>query len=280
MLANIVLAVLLHLSGQKEPVDPSLIPGMISVMYRDGVTSEQRRAFEKSVGLPEPTPEILDEELRPFEKSVGLPESTPKSLKGVILYNYKVTEGHEKFWEVVLKDFAIVRMVGQASDWRHDWADLHRHTSAAAKTQTRLELHFMKSPSSPSSPLATASVSFTQMLDAKIDQYFRDNYASIATVNVIKRGDNFIELSIDKMKGKVINEPQFWERLDIYLVFFQEGNGAMLHVVYDGYFATGIGSKPPPDESYSNMSKQYDRELSLYADITTTALKSYLEKNQ
>jgi hypothetical protein len=63
-------------------------------------------------------------------------------------------------------------------------------------------------------------------------------------------------------------------------VFFQKGDGARLHVVYDGYFATGIGSKPPPDASYSNISERYDRELSRYADITTTALKSYLEKSQ
>jgi hypothetical protein len=59
MLASIVLSVLLHLPGQIEPGEPHLIPGKIEVTYHRGVTSEERRAFEKSVGLPEPTLESL-----------------------------------------------------------------------------------------------------------------------------------------------------------------------------------------------------------------------------
>jgi hypothetical protein len=251
MLASIVLSVLLHLPGQMERVDPHLIPGKIDVAYQEGVTSEQREAFEKSVGLPEPT---------------GIP---------CVLCTYKVVEGHEKFWELVLKDSANVHIVASVEQARRpkSRAELLAEQASGPHREAQVALRFR-------SPFARFSVSLGEMLDAKINQYFLDKYAPIATVNVIKRGDHFIELSIDKMKGRVISEPHFWERLDIYVVFFYTKNEAKLYVDYDGYFATGIGSRPPPDESYSNMSERYGRELSRYADMTTTALVSYLKKGQ
>lgn len=191
-----------------------------------------------------------------FEWRVGLPE--PMGRTPCVKCTYKVPEGHEQFWIAVLQDFANSSIVESVSD-----------RDAAAATHNQVAW-----------PLNSVLVSSTEMLDAKINQYFRDKYARIATVNVIKGGDHSIELSIDKMKGQVIKERHFWERLDIYVVFFYTGNEARLYVDYDGYFATGIGSRPPPDESYSSMSKRYDGELSRYADMTTTALMSYLKKGR
>jgi hypothetical protein len=245
MLASIVLSVLLHLPGQREPVDAHLIPGEIEVTYDDGVTSEQRRAFEKSLGLPEPTP--------------GIP---------CVACIYKVPEGHEKFWEMVLKDRANHDIV-----WRVEQPRRRLPADDAAGPHTQVAWRL-------TNPSNTSSVPLAEMLDAKINQYFHDHYAGIATVNVIKRGDHFIELFIDKMKGQVIKEPHFWERLDIYVVFLYTRKEARLYVDYDGYFATGIGSKPPPDKSYSDMSEGYSWDLSRYADLTTTDLKAYLEKGQ
>ena len=251
MLATIVLSLLLHVPGQEERVDRLVIPGKIDVTYDGAVTSEQRSAFEKSVGLPEPT---------------EIP---------CVTCTYKVHEGHETFWELVLEDSANVHIVESVKRPRRPLSRAEFLALSQAGPHREAQVVWRLR-----SPFARLSVALAEMLDAKIDQYFRDSYAGIVTVNVIKRGDHFIELSIDKMKGQVIREPHFWERLEIYVVFFYTQNRAKLYVDYDGYFATGIGSKSPPDESYSNMSEHYDRELSRYADMTTTALVSYLKKGE
>ncbi|SRR6266436_6097971 len=245
MLASIVLSVLLHLPGQMERVDPHLIPGEISVTYREYVTPDQRKAFEQSVGLPEPISEAR-----------------------CVVCTYKVLEGHEQFWETVVKEIGGIRIL-----WRVEQPRRRIPSDEAAGPHGEVTWRLRK-------PFKGFSASFAEMIDAKINQYFQDNYTGIATVNVIKRGDHFIELSIDKMKGQVIKEPHFWERLDIYVVFFQTQKEARLYVDDDGYFATGIGSRPPPDESYSNMGRSYDWELRRYADAMTTALASYLKKDQ
>ena len=79
-------------------------------------------------------------------------------------------------------------------------------------------------------------------------------------------GDFFVAFVVEAMRGEVIADQNYWERLrgDLYLL---PGSALQLRLHLDGRFAAGgIGGRPPDDSGFADMEPRFAEQLTTYAN--------------
>ena len=107
-------------------------------------------------------------------------------------------------------------------------------------------------------------------LDEALVQFYRARFSQRAKVTILKRGDRFLKLQVDGLRGEVLPALKVWERIEVYFVFFKDNDRTALHSAFDGYYAPGVGSRPPKE--FLDMSSTYHKELSDFASRMTEEL--------
>jgi hypothetical protein len=213
---------------------------VIAVKYRVMVTDDQRKDFEHRVGLDSLCSGAPD------------PIYTVGHVGGT--YRYRVPSGHVRFWLEIFSATPIVTWAG-----KHELVDsLKRETSITVKT--------------------IESTSPSKQVRVRLEQFFRGLYQNGPSFHQLDCGDDCVHVTADQLKAVVIPSGTLWESLDIYVVLSDDGSKVNVHMIVDGYCATGVGSQPPSLSSYSSMELQYPREIYQYTDQLVGQLKIALEK--
>jgi hypothetical protein len=222
---------------------PLLVADTIWVRYRDQVTEKERGALEKDVGG-------------------NLQFKTRFHWVGEI-FEYGVPNGHAGFWKEVLRDSPIVETAGEVQ------------YMASIKRETTVYSDAIE-PSKPRTSLPVQGTS--QELFDRIQGFFGSRYKGQGRLQPSACGSSCISMTVDHLRGVVIESEKLWERIDFYIVLSPKGPQTNLHLIMDGYYAAGLGTQPPGISSYTAMEVRYFREFSTYADRLIADLRQVLER--
>lgn len=92
-------------------------------------------------------------------------------------------------------------------------------------------------------------------------------------VKIIKYSEYYVEVIIEGLRGKIIDQQNNWERLEVMFIISPYAEGSEVRLVLDGRYAAGINR--PSISSYSDMELIHSKELQLYASSLLTKLKIY-----
>jgi hypothetical protein len=98
----------------------------------------------------------------------------------------------------------------------------------------------------------------------------KKKYPRPSVVRVIERHQNLVKVEISGLRGSVLSEHNYWERLEIHLVLLKPGEA---EAMVEGSYATGIGDVPPATSAYESMEKEYYSDLLKFTKITFANLQ-------
>jgi hypothetical protein len=115
---------------------------------------------------------------------------------------------------------------------------------------------------------------YAQNYGKYIEQFIR-NYPDFrdAKCEIITREPGYIEISLTKINGKVIENHKYWENLDLSIVLSGDADNPTIRIIADGSY--GAGFKPPDD--FKDMDPVYYKDLDKYTQILLTKLVEFLE---
>jgi hypothetical protein len=234
-----------------EPRPNCFIPDVIQVSYRGGTTDKQRRDFEQRVGLD----------------SLCSGASSGYRIGHIVgeQYRYQVPAGHVGFW---LKIFSMTPIVESSSEFK-ETASLKRETSV-----------ILDAPDPEPLPpwRIVESAGSVEQVRTKVTQFLRGLYQAGPGFHQLDCRSDCVHVTADQLKGVVIPSSGLWESVDIYVVITKGESRVNVLMIVDGYYATGVGSRPPSLSSYGSMELQYPREISQYADQLLGQLTMALQK--
>jgi hypothetical protein len=106
-------------------------------------------------------------------------------------------------------------------------------------------------------------------LESRLHRHYQS-----ARYQLVSDNGSLREVTVDRMKNQVLTNR--WERLQLSFVAAPiTKDNTQVVLIVDGQYAPGIGSAPPPVESYRDMEPQYTRELTTY---TKTLLRELTRK--
>jgi len=161
-----------------------------------------------------------------------------------------VQPGHEWDWIDILKRTGL-------------FTDVDRDGYACALS-VDVRIPEPPAPVQLASPAANLSTQGHPPLERIVQQITAQLPAS-AQINVLQKHESLLKFEIRNIRGVILSNKNFWERLEVYLVRTPDlaANRSEITAIVDGYFASGIGDIPPTISSYESMEKSY------YADLVT-----------
>ncbi|MEI7576395.1 MAG: hypothetical protein WCK51_05840 [Armatimonadota bacterium] len=106
-------------------------------------------------------------------------------------------------------------------------------------------------------------------------QKFLKNYYQKPALTITLLGRQCVRAQISKFRGVVIENRNYWEKLDITF-FIETGSIVMLP---QGEYATGAGTKPPSDDGYHPITEEYPRAFANYQNKLVSAIQNYMRHN-
>lgn len=103
------------------------------------------------------------------------------------------------------------------------------------------------------------------------DKHFGPKKTSIAKVAI---EDHYVEVILSDLRGEVIEEKNYWERLQSSILVADRGEFIELRLLLDGWFAAGLN--PPPITAFSDMEPVHSKSLQVYAGQLLSSLKQFL----
>ena len=89
----------------------------------------------------------------------------------------------------------------------------------------------------------------------------------------------FIEFKVENLRGVIVPNERFWERLQGTLTLVPEGDALLLRLHMDGRFAVGLGDRRPSDGEFQDMEPRYAERLTYYAKELLTELQTKFEES-
>lgn len=215
------------------------VPGELIVRFEPTVTAEQLEQLQQQYGLEW------------------------RRLYAQAPYHWgiaRVGEGQERFWMALLARLPFVRQV---------------EPNAVRSIGASLALSGWSAPAPAASGNAPA---VTADLAHRLRAFVRDRFTA-AEARLIPLGSNLQRVEISGIKGEVIRQQSFWEKIVMHLVL-EPVQPPRLHVMLEGWFAPGIGSRPPEQDAYRSMQPQYTESLREYLASTQAGIYEFLESEQ
>lgn len=95
-----------------------------------------------------------------------------------------------------------------------------------------------------------------------------------AVVKKLSSEQNYAEVIIEGLRGKVIEQQKNWERLQVSFIVSANEKGQEVRLLLDGQYAAGLNQ--PPISGYSDMEPTYSKALQLYAASLLASLKDHV----
>ncbi len=95
-------------------------------------------------------------------------------------------------------------------------------------------------------------------------------------LTILKRDEMHVLLRVDRLRSEVISHERYWEYLKVNLILVDDQPKLRMYLMSDGYYAPGVGSNVPPDDSFSDMEHSYYKNLSEYTEALATRIENRL----
>ncbi len=153
---------------------------------------------------------------------------------------------------------------------------------AMANSMIELDQQYTRSGPSPVPPsgVTLSGQVNTQQLQENIQKFLSQKYRPPkARLIREKKAHAALRFTIDKMRGEVVPNPSRWERLELWAIIpASMGSEPAIHLLLDGYIASGNSMEPPPYDRYTtNMNRNHATEIQQYVDALGSDLKNFLE---
>jgi hypothetical protein len=120
----------------------------------------------------------------------------------------------------------------------------------------------------PSAPTVDADRAVTI---EEIKRYLSLRYTEKGgTVTVTSIGENWIGLTVRHVRGEVIGDKKYWERLQIMVALEPTRTMLRIRLILDGRYGSGLA--PPSDQGYIDMEPIYTSYLDEYGKSLVLAL--------
>lgn len=80
-----------------------------------------------------------------------------------------------------------------------------------------------------------------------MDEEFRKKGANVKRLN---SDSNYAEAIVERMRGEVIEQQKYWERLQVSIIISKKGDAHELRLLLDGQYAAGINQPPEGVRSF------------------------------
>ena len=164
-------------------------------------------------------------------------------------YYCSVEPGQELFWIAVLGQYDFVVSV--------EWV-----TISSLSNRRFISPPQSKKPSPMSSTISVAVGKHRLM--KKVLDALAEHFSGKGTVKPLILSDVYLEAGIVNLRGEVVHERKYWEKLTIHATLML--NGKIL-ILVEGEYAEGLEANPPPQSAYFGMEKEHYEELE---DFTKT----------
>jgi hypothetical protein len=132
----------------------------------------------------------------------------------------------------------------------------------------------------PSTMRPDAAKAIQQFLDQYYAAANKTGRAGVNSVHWKLPEAHYLEMSVSGLRHHAIRSHDYWEKLKISVVIVPEGRNQDLMCYFDGWYATGLGARPPAEDSYHAMDdKSFGGELESYAEDLLRDMKRYLEQD-
>lgn len=170
----------------------------------------------------------------------------------------KVPQRQERFWMALLESQPFVSSVEP------------RKTRTLGASMTL----WLPPVPTASAKVASGSQSFAQRLRGFVRGQFGDTQHRLVPL-----GSNLLQVEIAEVKGEVIRQNEFWEKIVMHLVF-EPVEPPRMHLLVEGWYAPGLGGRAPEQNAYRSMQPKYTESLREYVALTQTRINQYLESEQ
>jgi hypothetical protein len=224
--------------------------GEILAEYKESVNDRKRRSFERAVGLT-------------LQKGYTTQPSNGRAAGRSFVY--EVPSGQEVFWVDTLKTFPFI-----------DTAELLTEPVETSGVYGSAAL-------TDGCPCFAASHAILADAGNKVPRmlpgFFTSMYAAKnGRLRVLGKGKNFLHFQVDHLRGEVIRDRNFWEEIEVYIVFFPIGWGsagsAEFHVFLDGKYAASLGKNPPGESGFSSMESEFYRQENDYLSAIMVSVEN------
>jgi hypothetical protein len=111
----------------------------------------------------------------------------------------------------------------------------------------------------------------TRLTIENIKQYLTSRYASAGgAVTVTALGDNWLALTVGHLRGEVIADKKYWERLQVFVAREPTKEMLTLRLILDARYGSGLA--PPSDLGYIDMEPVYTSYLNEYGKSLVLAI--------
>jgi len=105
-----------------------------------------------------------------------------------------------------------------------------------------------------------------------IKAYLESHYGEMGgDVRITSFSANVVTAVIRNIRGEVISDRRYWEKLKIFAVRFKQDDKLHFNFILDGQYAAGLNA--PADQSYIDMEPVYTANLLEYGDVLLLALR-------
>jgi hypothetical protein len=109
----------------------------------------------------------------------------------------------------------------------------------------------------------------------KIVAFLHQRFSQKRT-KVLASRDNYVRATVRGLRSEVISAPRVWERLELSIRLIRSEGATTIIVFADGQYASGTGTRPPPDEAFTDMEPRFTRSLTEYVGALLVDLRSFL----
>ena len=114
--------------------------------------------------------------------------------------------------------------------------------------------------------------SVSKLTTMKIARFLSERYEHKgSTFNITSMSDRFLAGTVKGVKREVISDRNYWERLQIIVVFDEERDRIRTRLILDGRYAGGLAA--PDDHAYGDMEPTYTDYLVEYGQRLILAIR-------
>lgn len=93
--------------------------------------------------------------------------------------------------------------------------------------------------------------------------------------------EDYVAFDVEFLRGEVIPDARYWERLRGDLYFLPRNGGLRLRLHLDGRFAAGgFGSRPPENSGFTDMEPRFTDRLTNYGETLVVKLRKAIQERR
>lgn len=181
-------------------------------------------------------------------------------------YIVEVGQRHEEQWKQILSQQKSIDLVCRYPI----------KTASIDADSIYIEAHRINSMNP--SPYALSELAHTNTISGSVKDaalsFLREKYNGKGSVEIEKESDLRIKINIEGLRSEVLKNHKYWEKLTLNIIFANENDGIRILLIADGYYASGLGKRAPPDDAFNVMDRKYYSDLLRYANTLLITFKA------